>query len=202
MAGSLLESSPGAVQAGLACVRSVAVGTCALTRYYLAPMEQWGLDLAKEDFKFSAAHFLIFPDGSAERLHGHNYRVYVEIDGGLDEHGLVLDFQQVKPVVRELCNFLDEHLLVPGEHGELRVSDAGAGHKEVRYRESRYIVPEGDLIELPINNTSSENLATWFGRRLLDELGQRFPKVKVHRLKVRVEETRGQRGVYRHLSMD
>ncbi|MAE46671.1 MAG: hypothetical protein CMJ86_07250 [Planctomycetes bacterium] len=165
-------------------------------------MEQWGLDLAKEDFKFSAAHFLIFPDGSAERLHGHNYRVYVEIDAGLDEHGLVLDFKQVKPVVRELCHFLDEHLLVPGEHGELRVSDAGAGHKEVRYRESRYTMPEGDLIVLPINNTSSENLATWFGRRLLDELGQRFPKVKVQRLKVRVEETSGQRGVYRHLSTD
>src|SRR5690242_4697931 len=44
-----------------------------------ARMESWSIDIYKEYFKFSAAHFLIFPDGSAERLHGHNYRVYVEI---------------------------------------------------------------------------------------------------------------------------
>ena len=46
-------------------------------------MERWSIDIQKEAFKFSAAHFLIFPDGSAERLHGHNYRVYVEIDAAL-----------------------------------------------------------------------------------------------------------------------
>ena len=34
-------------------------------------MESWSIELEKEYFKFSAAHFLIFPDGSAERLHGH-----------------------------------------------------------------------------------------------------------------------------------
>lgn len=159
-------------------------------------MERWGLDLAKEYFKFSAAHFLIFPDGSAERLHGHNYRVFVEIDGGLDAHGLVLDFKCVKPVVRELCDSLDEHLLVPGNHPELKVSDIGEGHMEVRYRESRYTMPTGDLIVLPINNTSSENLATWFGKKLLEEFSQRFPAVEVQRLQVKVEETSGQRGVY------
>jgi hypothetical protein len=55
-------------------------------------MEHWSIELEKESFKFSAAHFLIFPDGSAERLHGHNYRVFVEIDAALDalraRHGL------------------------------------------------------------------------------------------------------------------
>ncbi|MDE0905120.1 MAG: 6-carboxytetrahydropterin synthase [Planctomycetota bacterium] len=161
-------------------------------------MEYWGLDLSKENFKFSAAHFLIFPDGSAERLHGHNYRVFVEIDGGLDEHGLVLDFKRVKPVVRELCDSLDEHFIAPGEHPELVVGDSVDGHREVRYRESRYLMPEGDLIVLPVNNTSSENLATWLGRRLLEELKGRFPLVEVQRLKVSVQETSGQRGVYRY----
>ena len=58
-------------------------------------MESWSIDIQKEYFKFSAAHFLIFPDGTAERLHGHNYRVFAEIDAALSRHGLVLDFKPV-----------------------------------------------------------------------------------------------------------
>ena len=39
------------------------------------------LRLGKQDFKFSAAHFTLFPDGSAELLHGHDYRVRVALRG-------------------------------------------------------------------------------------------------------------------------
>ena len=67
-------------------------------------MERWSITVQKEYFNFAAAHFLIFPDGSKERLHGHNYRVYVEIEGELSEHGLVIDFKLVKPVVKELLD--------------------------------------------------------------------------------------------------
>lgn len=159
-------------------------------------MEHWSIELEKENFKFSAAHFLIFPDGSAERLHGHNYRVFVEIAAGLSPHGLVLDFKMVKPVVRELCDALDEHWIVPGEHHELRWSRRADGLIEVRYRERYYAAPEADVLVLPINNSSSENLASWFGRELLARLAARFPDVRVARLRVAVEETSGQRGVY------
>jgi len=159
-------------------------------------MERWSIDLAKENFKFSAAHFLIFPDGSAERLHGHNYRVFVEIEARLSVHGLVLDFKMVKPVVRELCDELDEHWLIPGEHAVLRYGERADGCIEVRYLERYYAAPREDVIVLPINNTSSENLASWFGRELLRRLGTRFPDVEILRLRLAVEETSGQRGVY------
>ncbi|MEZ5978563.1 MAG: 6-carboxytetrahydropterin synthase [Planctomycetota bacterium] len=164
--------------------------------------ERWSIEVDKEYLKFSAAHFLIFPDGSAERLHGHNYRVYVEVDARLDEHGLVIDFKQVKPVVRELCDELDEHWLVPGEHRELEVRDAPereglAPHVEVIYRERRYTAPRSDVIVLPINNTSAENLSTFIGRELARRLRARFPDVHIRTLLVKVEETSGQRGVSR-----
>lgn len=159
-------------------------------------MERWSIELEKEYFKFSAAHFLIFEDGSAERLHGHNYRVYVEIEARLSQHGLVIDFKQVKPVVRELCDELDEHWLVPGLHAELRHAELEGGCIEVRYRERRYLVPGEDLIVLPINNTSAENFATWFARELSRRLSERFVDLVVRRLRVAVEETDGQRGVY------
>ncbi len=158
-------------------------------------MERWSIELSKEYFKFSAAHFLIFPDGSAERLHGHNYRVFVEIQAELSKHGLVIDFKMIKPVVREMLDELDEHFLVPGEHSEL-VCETRGDSCEIRYRERRYVIPRDDVIVLPINNTSSENFAGWIGRELERRLQARFADVVVRRLRVAVEETSGQRGVY------
>ncbi len=159
-------------------------------------MERWSIELQKEYFKFSAAHFLIFPDGSAERLHGHNYRVLAEIEARLSEHGLVLDFKCAKPVVREIVDELDEHWLVPGEHPVLTHEQLADGTIEVRYKERVYRAPAEDVIVLPVNNTSSENLATYVGRRIHEGLAARFPDVVVQRLRVAVEETSGQRGVY------
>ncbi|MFT5050766.1 MAG: 6-pyruvoyltetrahydropterin/6-carboxytetrahydropterin synthase [Chlamydiales bacterium] len=159
-------------------------------------MESWGIAISKEYLKFSAAHFLIFPDGTAERLHGHNYRVFVEVVGALGEHGLLIDFKMIKPIIRDLVDKLDEHWLLPGEHPVLRVETRDDGICEVRYQERYYAAPIEDVIVLPINNTSSENLAAWLGRELRTRLLERFPDVVLTSLRLAVEETAGQRGIY------
>lgn len=164
-------------------------------------MERWSIEVEKEYLKFSAAHFLIFPDGSAERLHGHNYRVYVALEARLSRFGLVLDFQHIKPLVRELVGELDERWILPGEHPELRVERRADGVVEVRYRERFYAAPGEDVLVLPLNNTSAENLSTLLAHRLLERLRARFPEVVVNALRLGVEETAGQRGVY-HYSAD
>lgn len=161
-------------------------------------MKSWAITLNKEYFKFSCAHFLIFPDGSKERLHGHNYQVTVEIEGNLSEQGLVIDFIDAKPVVRELCDTLDEHWIVPTEHPELRIEDLGDGHSSVLYRDCRYVAPTDELMPLPINNTSVENLATWFGDALHERLVDRFGATQVRRLRVAISETSGQSGVFEY----
>jgi len=161
-------------------------------------MERWSIGLSKEYFKFSCAHFLIFPDGSSERLHGHNYRVTCEIDAELSEHGLVIDFKMIKPVIRELVDGLDEHWIVPGEHPVLTWGERDDGVVEVRYLDKYYAAPAEDVIVLPINNASSENLATWLGRELRRRIAERFPDVRVSRMSLAVEETAGQRGVYHY----
>jgi 6-pyruvoyltetrahydropterin/6-carboxytetrahydropterin synthase len=159
-------------------------------------MESWSIHLHKEYFKFSCAHFLIFPDGSKERLHGHNYYVEVEIHGGLSEKGLVMDFNDAKPLIRALCDELDEHWLVPAQHPELKIQHLADGHTSVEYRGARYLAPSEEILELPINNSSAENLASWFGRELMRRLSARFPPGQVRRLRVAISETSGQRGVY------
>jgi len=162
----------------------------------LLAMERWSIEIDKEYLKFSAAHFLIFPDGSAERLHGHNYRVFVEVEARLSRHGLVIDFLHIKPLIRELVDRLDEHWIVPGEHEELRYEERSDGTTEVRYRDRVYTAPSEDIIVLPINNPSAENFAGHLGRELLRLLEQRFEDLETRSLRVAVEETPGQRAVY------
>jgi 6-pyruvoyltetrahydropterin/6-carboxytetrahydropterin synthase len=161
-----------------------------------AARETWSIAVHKDYLKFSSAHFLIFPDGTAERLHGHNYKVFVEAHTALDAHGLVVNFKEIKPLVRALCEQLDEHLLIPGQHPVLRATKQPDGQMEIRYRERWYMIPADEVIVLPISNTSAENLATWFGRELQTRCRERWPALQFHKLVVGVEETPGQRGVY------
>lgn len=161
-------------------------------------MESWAIDIHKEYFKFSCAHFLIFPDGSKERLHGHNYHVRVVLSGQLSDRGIVMDFNHAKPIVRELCDTLDEHWLLPGEHPELKITPRDDGHTEVVYREDHYLAPSDELIVLPINNASAENFATWLGRQLRSRLIDRHGGTHIDALEVSVSETPGQCGVYRY----
>jgi 6-pyruvoyl-tetrahydropterin synthase len=163
--------------------------------------ERWAIHMHKEYFKFSCAHFLIFPDGSKERLHGHNYHVDAEIEGQLTDRGLVIDFILVKPVIRALCDSLDERWLVPGEHPELDLKARDDGHTEVRYRDCQYLAPTAEILVLPINNTSAENLASWIGRELVKRIGDQFGKTQILILRLSVSETPGQWGVY-HYSDD
>jgi 6-pyruvoyltetrahydropterin/6-carboxytetrahydropterin synthase len=160
-----------------------------------APHESWSIAIQKDYLKFSAAHFLIFPDGTAERLHGHNYKVFVDVCTDLDPHGLVVNFKEIKPLVRQLCDELDEHVLLPGKHPVLTVTRAG-DQCEVRYRERRYSIPADEVIVLPIGNTSAENLATWFGRTLRERMTARWAGLVIRRLSIGVEETPGQRGIW------
>ncbi len=161
-----------------------------------SPRETWSIEVDKDYLKFSAAHFLIFPDGTAERLHGHNYKVYVTVESALDAHGLVVNFKEIKPLVRQLVDELDEHLLIPGQHPELRATPVDGGALEIRYRERRYLIPAEEVIVLPIGNSSAENLAAWVGREIVRRMAQRWPGMRPARLTVAVEETPGQRGVF------
>jgi hypothetical protein len=47
-----------------------------------------------------------------------------------------------------------------------------------------------------VNNTSAENLAAYVGRLLLKKLQQSFADIEVHSMRMAVEETEGQLGVW------
>ena len=151
--------------------------------------------LDKADFQFCSAHFCVFP-GEREELHGHNYRVYVELSGDMDELGYVAEFGWLKGIIRKLAGSLDHRVLIAAECPELSVSGE-AGQIEVRWRNDCWSFPEGDVVTLPVANTTAELLAGY----LWDEIRRRLegPRGWSH-LTVEVEETPGQRaGVSREL---
>jgi len=153
---------------------------------------RYRLALAKEDFKFSSAHFTLWNDSRAELLHGHNYRVRLELSGSeLDAWGLLADIEGVKEAVRALCRRLDSRTLVPAENGSLSWTREG-GMVEIRFADRSYRFPEEDVLFLPLANTSIELLAHLFWRELAPPLAG----TRIESLAVSVEETAGQRCVY------
>lgn len=58
------------------------------------------MDLRKE-FTFDAAHNLIHYKGKCEALHGHTYRLAVTLEGQRDKEDMVLDFVELKKIVKE-----------------------------------------------------------------------------------------------------
>ncbi|HUT75092.1 MAG TPA: 6-carboxytetrahydropterin synthase QueD [Armatimonadota bacterium] len=62
--------------------------------------------------EFSAAHSLERYDGPCADLHGHNYRVVIQLAGEeLDHRGMLLDFREIKHICDSFVNELDhKHL--------------------------------------------------------------------------------------------
>ena len=61
---------------------------------------------------FAAAHFLRDYHGKCERLHGHNYKVQVKVEGEkLAFNGLLVDFKDVKRLTDEALEKLDHYHL-------------------------------------------------------------------------------------------
>jgi 6-pyruvoyltetrahydropterin/6-carboxytetrahydropterin synthase len=61
---------------------------------------------------FAAGHYLRNYKGKCENPHGHNYKVRVTLRGSeLDKAGLLLDFKDLKHVMKHVIDRLDHQML-------------------------------------------------------------------------------------------
>lgn len=61
---------------------------------------------------FAAGHALRGYKGKCENVHGHNYRVQVTVEGAeLDSTGLLVDFVELKRVMRDVIARLDHQFV-------------------------------------------------------------------------------------------
>lgn len=156
--------------------------------------DKYHIRVSKDYLVFSAGHFITYDSDVCERLHGHNYRVEVEVHGPLDENYYVVDFIAVRDTIKGIVDELDHHMLLPTQHPMIMVRVEGDS-VEVNFKERRWVFPLGDCILLPVANTTTELLAQYIGMRFADQLEKRTG-ARPGYLKVAVDENLGQWGVW------
>lgn len=73
--------------------------------------------ILKVEHSFDSAHFLADYEGKCGNIHGHRWRVEIEvqsielIDGGKHD-GMVIDFSDLKKDVKDMVNFYDHAFII------------------------------------------------------------------------------------------
>ena len=147
--------------------------------------------IAREQYKFSCAHMTVFPDGTKERLHGHNYTVAVAIDVDSVALADMIPFTAIKSALGELCAAYKERVLLAERNPHLQIVSDAADELELRLCGERYVLPRGDVLLLPIDNISVEQLAAHVAAVLRGKLAI-LAAPHVRTLEVTVEESPGQ----------
>jgi dihydroneopterin triphosphate aldolase (PTPS-III) / 6-pyruvoyltetrahydropterin synthase len=151
--------------------------------------------VAKENLKFSAAHFIAYP-GFREPLHGHNYQVAVRVEGKLAKTGYVLDFGLIKKLTKEIVDRLDEHTIVPANSDCLKFERNNTQLK-ILYEKDEFVLPAADVALLPIVHSSAEELARYLWNELRGALRGRDALSGVISIEISVAEGPGQAAIYR-----
>ena len=151
---------------------------------------EYDVRVVKDSLVFSAAHFITYAGGLCERLHGHNYRVEVEVCGPLDENHYVVDFIALRDAMARIALSLDHHVILPTESRLIRVLK-GEHETTATFENRRWVFPNEDCVHLSLPNTTAELLGKYIAERLLAELNERGHPTP-EQLTVRVEENFGQ----------
>ena len=159
---------------------------------------RYRLSVAREQYKFSCAHMTVFPNGTKERLHGHNYTVAVSLELTDISFAKMIAFAPVKAQLAELCAEWKERVFVAtgNPHFEKLAIGAAAGVLDGEYGfrlcGQRYIFPIADVLELPVDNIAVEPLAAFICDRLRTRLATVLSAPHVTAIETTVEESPGQ----------
>ena len=153
------------------------------------------VDVQKEQFIFSAAHFITFAGDICERIHGHNYGVRASVGGPLDENRYVVDFIALRDAVLEQTQALDHHVILPSDHAEIKIS-SDETETTARFRDRRWVFPNEDCVILPVINTTAEEIARVIAERVVEKTHPIFGS-HLDWIEVAVDENQGQWGVCR-----
>jgi 6-pyruvoyltetrahydropterin/6-carboxytetrahydropterin synthase len=163
----------------------------------MAARKLFRVAVTKDNHVFASAHFITFPGHRCETLHGHNYRTHVVVEGGLDpEAHYVVDFSELKQLMKRLTDEIDHKVLLPLQNPKIQVREDGDSVAVAVNGRPRYVFPKGDCVLLPIPNTTVEMLAQYLAERVSRELTP-SAGVELRAIEVEVEENFGQSATYR-----
>ena|ERR1035441_6716814 len=128
-----------------------------------------------KDFRWEMAHRLPEHTGGCRNVHGHSYRMWIELAGEPDTQGMVLDYFDLKKMVDPLVAEIDHAFLC--DRSDTLIVDflKSSGLKAV-------------YVNFP---TTAENIAKWFFDRLspLFAPDDRSSMKHLRELRVRIQET-------------
>lgn len=142
---------------------------------------------------FSCAFLLTYGD-ECERLHGHNFQVALEIEGTLGSDNFLVDFRDVKQILRSICKKLDEHTLIATRNPLLLVSETQTSYS-VRFKDKEYIFPRDDVLLLDLPNLSAEILAAYLCEQFQEQILE-MGFANLSRITLELREKPGQSAFY------
>src|ERR1700724_2888866 len=96
--------------------------------------EHYKVRVTKDYLVFCAGHFISYEGDKCERLHGHNYRAAVEIEGSLDVNFYVFDFITLKNRTKAITDELDHRMMLPTRNRVILLEET-PGSVRVRYKD-------------------------------------------------------------------
>jgi 6-pyruvoyltetrahydropterin/6-carboxytetrahydropterin synthase len=138
------------------------------------------LFIRKEALKFSSAHMTVFPDGTKEALHGHNYATELVVELEATSLQNMVSFSFFKAALKKVCTQWDEKVLLPRLCPQLKAVASSPKETEFHLCGKRYVLPSDEVEWIEADNITSETLAATALSAVLREI-QSSPEFAVVR---------------------
>ncbi len=126
-----------------------------------------------KSFHWEAAHRIPWHEGKCKHIHGHSYKMIVELEGETNEKGIVMDFKELKDIVQPYIERVDHTTLISVNDDELKeVFDA----KQWKY----YLLPF---------DSTAENLCDYFANLIIKNNQELLLANKITTVSVKIAET-------------
>jgi 6-pyruvoyltetrahydropterin/6-carboxytetrahydropterin synthase len=147
------------------------------------------IEISKDYLHFSSAHFTIFSAEKREDLHGHTFYVAATIDAVVGEDGLAFDYNLLKAKLKDLCDELDEKVLLPERSPYLTLTQE-TDYLIASFADERIPFLPRDVLTLPVRNITVEELAPWLLERLHGD--EQIAALNLKKVQLRVSSGPGQ----------
>ncbi len=126
--------------------------------------------LTAKEYRWEMGHRIPFHNGPCKNVHGHSYKLIIELIGTLDKKSMIIDFYELDKIVMPLINKLD-HCFLCDEKDKTMID---------------FLKKNGFKYSVITNVTTVENISTM----MINELTPEIKKFKnISRINIRLFET-------------
>ena len=163
-------------------------------------LDSYEIRIRKEALKFAASHMTVFPDGTKEALHGHNYFPTLTLTVRDASFEAMLPFSHFKAGMRKIAQAWDEKVLIASRNPFFRLLRQDTNELEFTLCGKRYVLPADEVVVVDTDNISCETLARSYFERLHAALGAELASPNILSVSVLIEETPGQGAAFERVN--